>query len=79
MARLLKCLLSIFSFKLRSQKNVRDRGLTAIFIILSTWFIIIITSSDDIPPSTLITDQSPTGILLDIKVTGICFLTPYIY
>ena len=33
--------------------------------------IIIITSSDDIQPSTLITDQSPTGSLLDIKVTGI--------
>ena len=28
MARLLKCLPGIFSFKLRSQKNVRDRGLT---------------------------------------------------
>ena len=27
MARLLKCLPGIFSFKLRSQKNVRDRGL----------------------------------------------------
>ena len=34
---------------------------------------IIQPSSDDIQPSTLITDQSPTGLLLDIKVTGICF------
>ena len=29
--------------------------------------IIIITSSDDIQPSTLITDHSPSGLLLDIK------------
>ena len=29
--------------------------------------IIIITSSDDIQSSTLITDQSPSGLLLDIK------------
>ena len=33
--------------------------------------IIIITSSDDIQPSTLISDQSPSGLLLDIKVSGI--------
>ena len=32
----------------------------------------ILSSSDDIQLSTLITD-SPTGLLLDIKVTGICF------
>ena len=30
---LLKCLPGIFSFKLRSQKNVRDRGLTDHFIL----------------------------------------------
>ena len=29
--------------------------------------ILIITSNDDIQPSTLITDQSPSGLLLDIK------------
>ena len=29
MARLLKCLPGIFSFKLRSQKNVRVKGLNA--------------------------------------------------
>ena len=28
--------------------------------------IIIITSSDDIQPSTLITDHSPSGLLLDM-------------
>ena len=33
--------------------------------------IIIITSSDDIQPSTLNSDQSPSELLLDIKVTGI--------
>ena len=33
---------------------------------------IIITSSDDIQPSTLITDQSPSGLLLDIKVQEYC-------
>ena len=36
---------------------------TGRFIIIIT----IITSSDDIQPSTLITDQSPSGLLVDIK------------
>ena len=49
------------------------KGLTAIFIILSTWLyniiiiiiiIIIITSSDDIQPSTLLSNQSPSGLIL---------------
>ena len=36
-------------------------------------------SSNDIQPSTLITDQSPSRLLLDIKVTGIYLvITPYI-
>ena len=39
------------------------------------WIIIIIiinTSNDDIQPSTLITDQSPSGLLLDIKSQEYC-------
>ena len=31
------------------------------------YYYYIITSSNDIQPSTLITDQSPSGLLLDIK------------
>ena len=48
-------------------------------IILSLYpyliiIIIIITSSDDIQPSTLITDHSPSGLLLDMEYAG---LSPY--
>ena len=41
--------------------------------------IIIITSSDDIQPSTIISDQSPSGLLLDINVTGISFSPNTLY
>ena len=41
--------------------------------------IIIITSSDDIQPSTLISDQSPSGLLLNINVTGISFSPNTLY
>ena len=30
-----------------------------------------LSSSDNIQPNTLISDQSPSGLLLDINVTGI--------
>ena len=36
--------------------------LTAICIILSTWFIII-TSNDDLKPSTVLSEQSPTELI----------------
>ena len=38
--------------------------LTAIFIILSTWFII--TSNDDIQQSTVVSNQLPSGLVLVI-------------
>ena len=44
--------------------------LTAIFIILSTWFII--TSKDNLKPSTVISKQPPTGLIArHIKITGL--------
>ena len=40
-----------------------------IYLIMRLLFFILgyVTSSDDIQPSTLIMDQSPSGLLLDIK------------
>ena len=39
--------------------------LTTIFIILSTWFVIIITSNGVLKPSTVITEQSPTESIMN--------------
>ena len=39
-----------------------------------------VTSSDDIQPSTLISDQSPSGLLLVLKSQEyVLVLTPYIW
>ena len=41
--------------------------------------LLLLASSDDIQPSTLISDQSPSGLLLDINVTGISFSPNTLY
>ena len=66
----------IVSYRLRNWTS-RVTGMHACFPgyrVSHTHIIIIITSSDDIQPSTLISDQSPSGLLLDINVTGILLL-----
>ena len=52
----------------RSQGTVRKTTvLGCMSSLLVIIIIIIITNSDDIQPSTLITSQSPSGLLLNIK------------
>ena len=49
-------------------------AISCILVAKKITIIIIITSSNDIQPSTLITDHSPSGLLLDMEYAG---LSPY--
>ena len=54
-------------FRPSSLKEQHQVILYVICEVICNIIIIIITSSDDIQPSTLIADQSPSGLLLDIN------------